>query len=97
MNINDELEQMRKRMDTFEKSKRQIDNTLKDLSRMQLAKKPRLDDNFLAPTPETINEVFQTRALIAAAKPGTSSPSNRRTGSRRYSRNQGFKEVAYST
>ena len=74
----DDLDKMRKRMNLFEMSKRQIDNTLKELIRNQPIKKARLDNNFLSPTPETINEGIQGRALIAL-KPGTASAvSNRK-------------------
>ena len=79
MKINDELEQMRKRMDMFENSKRLIDHAIKDLTRIQVVKKPRLDDNFKTPITETINEVFQTRALVATTKPRTTNTSNRGT------------------
>ena len=64
-------------MELFEKFNHQIDKALKDLTRMQLRKKLRLDDNFLTPPPETVNEVFQTRALIATAKRGTERSSYR--------------------
>lgn len=78
-------------MDTFELSKNDIENTLKELSKNQPVKKPKLENNFFSlttkQTPDRMKEGIITRPLAGVIN-GTITASTRQQPGRRQSRNQ---------